>query len=88
MRSGRSKAHRAPWAGAIALAGAVVNHSDACAKLAWATTRAKGAALALRAAVALISTRADAPSAIDDELAAVTVLSPFGRSSARHASSL
>src|ERR1700683_4115003 len=57
----------------IAPAGAVVNHSGAWEKLAYATTRASGVAPAVRAADALISTRAAAPSAIEDELAAVTV---------------
>src|SRR5579862_3874615 len=57
----------------MAPAGVVVNHSGACAKPAYATTRARGVAPAARAADSLASTSAAAPSEIEEELAAVTV---------------
>ena len=57
----------------IAPAGAVVNHSGACAWPAAATMRASGFQPRAAAASAAASTSAAAPSLIDDALPAVTV---------------
>ena len=57
----------------IAPTGAMVNHSGSCAWLACATMRAMGLRPGRAAALARASTRAAAPSAMDEELAAVTV---------------
>jgi hypothetical protein len=53
--------------------GAVVNHSGACAWLPYATMRASGTTPRSRAAVAVVTTTAAAPSEIDEDEAAVTV---------------
>ena len=68
----------------MAPAGAIVNHSGAVATTAWPTMRARGRASNSRATSAAASTRAAAPSLIEDAFAAVTVppSSKTGRSAA------